>query len=190
MKIVLLAGSNREGASSTKLARYMEQGLIARKVEVSFIDLRQLVLPLYSPDYVDLNDNAKRIIAEVGSADGFIFATPEYHGSISGVLKNALDYLSGNLVEGKPVLSVSSAGGPSGVCSLLHLQSIVRNLHGINCPQWVSIGYGWGGVDEKGNPVDSDVRDRVDGAIEQLLKLTRLTADGTEAESEKDEIYV
>ncbi|CAG7643014.1 FMN-dependent NADPH-azoreductase [Paenibacillus solanacearum] len=174
MNITLIAGSNRLGAASTSLLRYMETLLNDRQVTVALIDLRELPLPLFSPDMPELPPDVHRLLEAVTLADGLVIATPEYHGSISGVLKNALDYMNAGHVAGKPVLSVSSAGGPLGVSSLLQLQSIVRNLHGVNCPEWMSIGMGSGRFDAEGCPIDEGIRSRAESAVEQLLNLTRL----------------
>jgi azobenzene reductase len=170
----MIAGSNREGATSTYLLLYIERLLKAQNISVSFVDLRELHLPLYSPDSQELHPNAQRLLETVADADGLILATPEYHGSVSGMMKNALDYMNASHVSGKPALSVSSAGGPMGVSSLSHLQSIVRNLHGVNSPEWISIGYGHLSLDPDGHPLDEGIRDRVGSAVGKFVDLTRM----------------
>src|SRR5690554_1521029 len=128
MHIAIIAGSNRQRAVSTGILRYIERKLQAKGIRVSFTDLGVVRLPLFSPDSDAVPPQADRLIASVDRADGLVLGTPEYHGSISGSLKNALDYLDNCHVEGKPVLAVSAAGGRLGVSSLIHLQGIVRNL--------------------------------------------------------------
>ncbi|KRE82464.1 NADPH-dependent FMN reductase [Paenibacillus sp. Soil766] len=182
MKVTLIAGSNRANASSTLLLRYVQTLLEAKEVTVRFIDLAELQLPLFSPDNWDFHPNVKLLLEAVVDSDGLLLATPEYHGSISGTLKNALDYITGNQVAGKAVLSVSSAGGPLGVSSLTHLQTIVRNLHGINCSDWISVGYGSNTLGPDGAPLDEKMRDRVRDAVNSFANLTcRLTAAGAVA---------
>lgn len=173
MKITLIAGSNRANASSTAILKHIENLLQARRISVDFIDLSQLQLPLFSPDNWDFHPNVKRMLTAVAEADGLVLATPEYHGSVSGALKNALDYITGGQAAGKPVLSVSSAGGPLGVSSLSHLQTIVRNLHGINCSEWVSIGNGSSAFEPDGAPADEGMRNRVRDAVNAFIELTR-----------------
>ncbi|WP_309120256.1 NADPH-dependent FMN reductase [Paenibacillus sp.] len=171
MNMVLLAGSNRKDASSTKLLRYMKERLKARGVEATLFDVYESPLPIFSPDDAEAHPNARRLVAAVQGADGLVLGTPEYHGSISGALKNALDYLGSGEVGGKPVLSVSSSGGAVGVSSLTHLQGIVRGLHGINSPEWVSIGgRQWFNAD--GSPADEGMRTRVERALDQLVAMT------------------
>ncbi|HZG83431.1 NADPH-dependent FMN reductase [Paenibacillus sp.] len=170
MHIAMVSGSNRKDASSTKMLRYMKRKLQEQGYAVTLVDIYETPLPMYAPDEDGVHPNAARMIAAVREADGLVFATPEYHGSVSGALKNALDYLSADEVRGKPVLSVSSAGGAVGVSSLTQLQAIIRGLHGINSPEWVSIG---GGHRFEGDaPADEAMRKRVGRALDTFLKLT------------------
>ncbi|MBB6637476.1 NADPH-dependent FMN reductase [Cohnella thailandensis] len=141
MKIVFLTGSNRIGATSTILAKAMAMRMERKQVEASVFDLAEWPLPYYSPDdSYEHHDGVQRLSRLMREADGIVLTTPEYHGSVSGVLKNALDFLGQEHFAGKPVLSVSSSGGAVGTSSLTQLQTIVRNLHGVNSPEWVSIG--------------------------------------------------
>ena len=177
MHIAMLAGSNRRNASSTGILRYIETILKAKNIQVSLIDLRVVRLPLYSPDSEAADPGVDLLIHSVRQADGLVIATPEYHGSVSGSLKNALDYLDNRDVAGKPALLVSSAGGRLGVSSLIHLQGIIRNLHGIVCPEWISIGDGQPLFDRDGVPPDTAIIRRIDHAVEQLIGLvTKLGA--------------
>ncbi|MFC5651985.1 NADPH-dependent FMN reductase [Paenibacillus solisilvae] len=181
MKMTLIAGSNRKAATSTILLRYVESLLKAQSLSVTFVDLQELPLPFFTPDNQELHPNVQHLLDTVADADGLVLATPEYHGSVSGVLKNALDYISAGQVSGKSVLSVSSAGGPMGVSSLLHLQSIVRNLHGVNCPEWISIGYGSNSFGPDGAPLAGGMRGRIEGAVGNFVELTRMLAIGAAA---------
>ncbi|WP_248930375.1 NADPH-dependent FMN reductase [Paenibacillus hamazuiensis] len=172
MKIALIAGSNRKDAVSTTLLRYIESQLKSQNIPVTFVDLYELQLPLFTPDNWDFHPNARRLLEAVQGADGLVLASPEYHGSISGVLKNALDYMNPELVSGKTVLSVSAAGGPVGVSSLTHLQTIVRNLHGVNSPEWISIGAGYNSFGPDGAPADEGMKQRVASAVRKFIELT------------------
>jgi len=141
MKISIIAGSNRKGASSTQVAKVLARTIQEQGHEVIFIDLYEKPMPLYSPDLSYANDvNVSDMKKAVLSSQAVVLATPEYHGSVSGVLKNALDFMNKDHFSLKPVLAVSSSGGDVGVSSLQQIQAIVRNLHGINCPEWLSVG--------------------------------------------------
>ncbi|RAW19025.1 NADPH-dependent oxidoreductase [Paenibacillus taichungensis] len=141
MNIIILAGSNRKNATSTRLGEYAAEVISGQGHEANLFDLYQTPLPFYAPDEKQNEDqNLSDLNTRMLAADAIILSTPEYHGSISGLLKNALDHLSQAHFSGKPVLSISSAGGAVGVSSLLQLQAIIRNLHGINAQEWISIG--------------------------------------------------
>jgi hypothetical protein len=61
-----------------------------------------------------------------------------------------------------------------GVSSLTHLQTIVRNLHGVNCPEWISIGYGSNAFGPDGAPLDEGIRNRIQGAVRGFVDLARM----------------
>ncbi|RIX51182.1 NADPH-dependent oxidoreductase [Paenibacillus nanensis] len=141
MNIMIIAGSNHKAATSTRLAEYVRDVIAAEGHQVTLFDLYRKPLPFYSPDgEYGSTEAIKELQQGMHAADAVILATPEYHSGISGVLKNALDHLGQDHFRGKAVLSMSSAGGSVGVSSLTQLQTIVRNLHGINSPEWISIG--------------------------------------------------
>ncbi|GAV13325.1 MULTISPECIES: NADPH-dependent FMN reductase [Paenibacillus] len=175
MRIVCISGSNRKEATSTKLVRYLAASIQEKGHEAQVIDLNELQLPLYCPDDAEQHTNVKLLRESVLAADAIVLATPEYHGSISGVLKNALDYLSFDYFNNKVVLSVSSAGGAVGISSLTHLQTIVRNVHGINCPEWISIGGDARQFTAEGQPVQEQVIQRVQKTLNYFLNLSAST---------------
>ncbi|NMM53551.1 NADPH-dependent FMN reductase [Paenibacillus aquistagni] len=141
MNIAIIAGSNRKQASSTKLSEYVAGVLGKKGGDARVFDLYQQPLPMYCPDDAyDDDRNVAELKELMMKCDGIVLATPEYHSSISGALKNALDHLNKDYFSGKPVLVMSSSGGAVGVSCLQHMQGIVRNLHGINSPEWISIG--------------------------------------------------
>jgi azobenzene reductase len=174
LSIALIAGSNRKNATSTKLLAYMAETLRKRGIAATLIDLYETPLPLYSPDADAIDENTAAMVRAVGEADAVVLGTPEYHGSVSGVLKNALDYMGSSEFSGKPVLSVSSSGGAVGVSSLTMLQAIVRNLHGVNSPEWLSLGGDARHFAADGSPADAGVRQRVERALDCLIRMAEL----------------
>jgi len=173
MQIALIAGSNRKDAASTRLLRYIARRLEQGGSAAILLELHVMPLPLFVPDEEADHPNVHHLIETVRAADGLVIATPEYHGSVSGVLKNALDYLDVAHVEGKPVLVASTAGGALGVSSLTHLQAIIRNLHGLNCPEWISLGGDSQRFAPDELPQDLGVLERVDAALASFLALLR-----------------
>jgi azobenzene reductase len=173
MKIAIISGSNRRNSSSTRMAKFAGERLKLGGHEVKVWDLYTDPLPFYDPDEETEANAVVRLAGMVADADAVVLSNPEYHGSVSGVLKNALDFLGSEHFDGKMVLCVSSAGGAVGVSSLQHMQVIVRNLHGINCPDWISIGGDLRRFDDQGEPVHAPVRARVDRVLNTFVSLAR-----------------
>jgi FMN reductase len=92
VKIVGIGGSLRAGSYSQMALNVAAQRAQALGAEVEILDVRSLNLPFCTGenDYHEYPD-VEKLQNAVKAADGLILATPEYHGSVSGVLKNALD---------------------------------------------------------------------------------------------------
>jgi NAD(P)H-dependent FMN reductase len=108
VRIVAVSGSLRASSINTALLR-MIASRAPDGVTVTLVSLA--ALPLFNPDLeVDLPESAKAFRDAIVAADGVIVASPEYAHGISGVLKNALDWLVGcEGFAGKPVLLLNAA---------------------------------------------------------------------------------
>ncbi len=98
-------------------------------------------LPNYAPERVAAAPGSVRLIESVRRADGIILASPGYHGSLSGLIKNALDYLEGlrdderPYLHGRAVGCISvAAGWQAAVGTLTALRSVVHALRGWPTP--------------------------------------------------------
>ncbi|HEY0829190.1 MAG TPA: NADPH-dependent FMN reductase [Bacilli bacterium] len=172
MNIAILAGSNHAASTSTQLIHYMVRVLESNGHAVQLMDLFQRPVPFYTPD-TDFPDDSNLLLMKemFVKAQAIILSTPEYHGGVSGVLKNALDHLGGEHFNEKVVLSVSSAGGDVAVSSLLQLQAVVRNVHGINCPEWISIGGSNRMFTAEGEPENPKMQQRVKRVISYFITM-------------------
>ena len=101
----------------------------------------ELAFPLFRPHEVPKDDNAVRFVAALRRADGVIIASPGYHGSVSGLIKNAIDYVelmrddARPYLEGRPVGCISCAAGWQATASTLSsLRAIVHALRGWPTP--------------------------------------------------------
>lgn len=92
LNIFIVSGSN-SGTSSTKVA-LLEAGsrLQTAGCSVDVLDLYETQLPLLNPESAWTADYYKPLKERVARADVFILGTPDYHGSISGALKNFTDH--------------------------------------------------------------------------------------------------
>jgi NAD(P)H-dependent FMN reductase len=131
MKIQIILGSTRPGRVIERVSKWVEAA--AKEVkdfEVEVVDLADYVMPLldeaisprFNPDRKP-NEPAKRWLDKVGQADGYIIITPEYNHSISGALKNAIDYLDFQ-IQKKPV-AIVSYGTVGGARAAEHLKVVL-----------------------------------------------------------------
>ncbi|MSR85715.1 NAD(P)H-dependent oxidoreductase [Candidatus Uhrbacteria bacterium] len=135
MKILIICGSIAKKSHTRALLKYCEALLIDRDVEVEFWDLLtrplSFVIPEFHKDPTQTpNENVKALNGAVVAADGIILGSPLYHGSYSGVLKNALDNLPYDALKNKPVGLVSNGGMRNGAHPCEHLRLVVRALYG------------------------------------------------------------
>ncbi len=174
VKIVGIAGSLRPNASSYQALAVAIQRVQALGADAQVLDLRQMNLPFCNgdkeyPDYPDVI----RLREAVQEADGLILATPEYHGSVSGVLKNALDLMSFDQLSGKVTGLISVLGGQSNSNALNDLRVIMRWVHGWVIPEQVAIGQSWKAFDKDGKLLDEQLSQRFDQFAESLVENTR-----------------
>src|SRR5262245_60812982 len=150
-KILAFAGSTREGSFNKKLVRIAAAGARAAGAEVSTLDLRDLPLPLYDGDLEardGLPENAKKLKELMVAHQGFLISSPEYNSSVTGVLKNAIDWAS-RPAPGEPslvaftgkaaALMSASPGALGGLRGLVHLRAILSNINVLVLPDQVAV---------------------------------------------------
>ncbi|WP_368184794.1 NADPH-dependent FMN reductase [Aestuariibius sp. HNIBRBA575] len=114
-RLLGISGSLRAASTNSLLVKEA-----ARIFDADHFDFADLNVPLYSGDIesdIGIPASVQRLADQIAAADAVIIATPEYNKSISGVLKNALDWVSrvdGNPWADKPVAVMSATAGRSG----------------------------------------------------------------------------
>jgi FMN reductase len=178
VKIIGISGSLRSGSYSYKALEQTAQRVNALDAEMSILDLRVLNLPFCKgeDDYGDYPDVAK-LRETVKQADGLVLATPEYHGGVSGVLKNALDLMSFDELSGKVTGLISVLGGQPNSNALNDLRLIMRWVHGWVIPEQVAIGQAWKAFGEDGKLLDEGLAKRLDAFAQSLVENTRKFTD-------------
>lgn len=174
VKIVGIGGSLRPTSHSQIALNLAARRVEAMGAEVEVLDLRLLQLPFSNgeddyPDYPDV----ERLRHAVKQADGLILATPEYHGSLSGVLKNALDLMSFEHLDSKVTGLISVLGGQSNSNALNDLRIIMRWVHAWVIPEQIAIGQAWKAFTPDGKIVDDKLSQRFDQFAQSLVENTR-----------------
>ena len=173
VKIVGIAGSLRPESYSQQALKLAAQRVEALGAEVEILDLRQMKLPFCDGEdnYSDYPD-VEKLRNQVKSADGLILATPEYHGGVSGVLKNALDLMSFEHLSDKVTGLISVLGGQPNSNALNDLRLIARWVHAWVIPEQIAIGQAWKAFDSEGKLLDEKLSLRFDKFAQSLVENT------------------
>lgn len=128
MKIVALVGSIREESYNLALIKTFQERY-SEKMDITIANIKEL--PFYNQDQENYpSEVVQQFKREIAEADGIIIATPEYNWSVSGVLKNALDWLSrvDQVLQKKPAMIVGVSTGQVGTLrAQLHLRQILAS---------------------------------------------------------------
>jgi FMN reductase len=144
--IVGIGGTTRAGSSTEKALKVALAAASALGAETRLLGAEDLILPMYAPEKTERAPAARLFIEEIRKADGIILASPGYHGSISGLVKNAIDYVedlakdASPYIQGRAVgLIATGAGWQGAVATLIALRSVVHSLRGWPTPLGVPV---------------------------------------------------
>jgi NAD(P)H-dependent FMN reductase len=140
LDVVLLARSPRQPSYTRSLARAIGCALEDRDARVHLLDLCATPLPPVVPALrakrsQHPDPEVARLYRLAEAADAYVLASPTYHNSYAGVLKNALDYLTLRDFRYRPV-GLASHGGRS-TQAVDHLRQVVRGVLGVAIPTQV-----------------------------------------------------
>lgn len=145
--VVGIGGTTRPGSSTENAIRAVLGELEARGASTALFGGNELAdLPMYAPEKPERSETAVRLVDELRRANAVVIGSPGYHGSISGLVKNALDYvedLSGDervYFAGMPVGIVATGTGWQGVVATLQtLRQVTHALRGWPTPMGAGI---------------------------------------------------
>jgi FMN reductase len=150
--IVGIGGTVRPGSTSeTALAKALKVAEGCGAATLCFGGAFLTELPHYNPALETPSAARRKLVEAVREADGLIIATPGYHGSISGLVKNALDCLEDLREDTRPYLDgravgciVAAAGAQAGGSTLMALRGIVHAMRGWPTPFGATLNTGQG----------------------------------------------
>lgn len=159
LKVLGVAGSMRENSYSLKVLKMALEEAEKRGAKTRLLALREADLPMYAPNAG--SPALEKVSKDVEWADAFILASPDYHGSMSGVLKNFLDHFYEEFA-GK-LFGYVVASHEKGLTVMDQMRTAVRQCYGWSLPYGVSI---------------SGVQDFTDGKLtnEKIEKRVRMMA--------------
>ena len=100
-------------------------------------------------------------------------SSPEYHGTMSGVMKNNLDWLYSKHTSGKIFGLVSTLGGQSSNNTLNHMRIAARWIHGWVAPEQVAVPHIKEALGEEGGINDESIRDRISALSSSVVENSR-----------------
>ncbi len=172
IRITGVCGSLSENGATLTALKIALSGAAEYDAETELLELRDLNLVFFGsipPD--EYPPDVLRLRQAFRDSRGIILATPEYHGSLTGALKNMLDLMSIEDFETKIIGLVGVAGGQIGAINSLNtMKTICRNLHSWVLPQEVSIANSGQAFNSEGNAVDPALEDRLRNVCRQVVK--------------------
>jgi FMN reductase len=167
--IVGLGGSLASVSTSRAALQRALEGAAAAGAKTTLLDLRELDLPMYDPDHAEPAQAAARLIESCYAADGLLWSSLLYQGTISGAFKNALDWLhelgrrDPPYLHDKVVGLISAAGGTQGLQAINTMEFSARALRAWAVPYVVPIA-------SAARVFEDDGRIR-DGSVERQLAM-------------------
>jgi NAD(P)H-dependent FMN reductase len=182
--VVGVAGSLRDHSYTRLALRRALDAAGATGAEVDLLDLRTYDLPPLDPD-VDEQGDSVALARRIRGADAVLLGTPMYHGSYSGVLKNALDHCGFDEFEGKTVGLLGVAGGAFPITALEHLRSVCRALDAWVLPYQAAIPRASAVVSD-GEFVDEGIENRVATLGRRVVEYAAIEPDPRTFESDQN----
>ncbi|MGH9022627.1 MAG: NADPH-dependent FMN reductase [Acidimicrobiia bacterium] len=160
--VVGMGGSLASKSGSLSALRIALAGAEEAGATTELLDLRTMDLPMYRPD-AEPTAPVERFCDLTYSADGLLWSSPLYHGTVSGSFKNALDWLQVLAGRNPPYLTdkviglIAAAGGVQGLQAVNTMEFVVRALRGWAVPLVVPVAQAWRAFDDEGRVSDSAV---------------------------------
>ena len=142
IKILAISGAVREKSKTANLSRISKKYFDQPNVEYVLFDLQQNPVPIFDQTDENLQSkNVQLLLKLAREADGYVLISPEYHGSMSGAMKNALDWLDYledvDYFHGKVVGIMGGGGSLGNSGATIQLMMAIRAMHGWLMPDVV-----------------------------------------------------
>lgn len=143
--VVAIGGTLRRNSSTEKVLRLVLDRCAEQGAATCLITGEDLVMPPYAPEQAERSETATRLVDAIRRADAILIGSPGYHGGISGLVKNALDYVEDlreacSYFGGRPVGCVATGAGWQGAVATLNaIRSTVHALRGWPTPLGIAV---------------------------------------------------
>ena len=181
-KILAFSGSLRKESYNQQLVEHAAEHARHRGAEVTIISLADYPMPIYNQDDEDASgipEHALKFRELMKTHSGFIIGCPEYNSSITGALKNAIDWASRPKEGERPLecfagkivaLTAASPGGLGGLRGLDHVREILHNIQCHVVPGMVSVASAHEAFDDKGQLKNERTRGMLESLMGNLVR--------------------
>lgn len=184
-KLLFFCGSNSSHSLNAKLALAARQVAEAKGAMVEFIDLADYPMPLYDADIQEqdgIPEPAVKLKHKLQDADGAFIACPEYNGSFTPLLKNAIDWVSRVREGDEPSLAAfigkvyaigsASPGAMGGMRCLVMLRMLLGNMGVVVVPSQVAVGKAMEAFSDDGSLSNDRQAAMLDSAVSELIRFS------------------
>ncbi|MGD0464438.1 MAG: NAD(P)H-dependent oxidoreductase [Tepidisphaeraceae bacterium] len=165
LKLLGVSGSLRANSHGLQALSILLDAAGELGADTRLLDLRTSGLPMYNPD-AEPEEHVARVLADVAWAEAFVLATPDYHGAMSGAMKNFLDYhwseFSGKL------FGFLCASHEKGITAMEGMRLAVRQCYGWSLPYGVAI-HGQHDIDAGGKITNPRLQSRLRMAARDMV---------------------
>ncbi len=186
MTIVGLGGSLRAASHNRAALEVALAGAEEAGAETKLLDLRELALPMFDPEHESPAGPAAELVETCYAADGMLWSSPLYQGTVSGAFKNSLDWLhvlgsrEPPYLHDKVVGLISAAGGMQGLQAINTMEFSVRALRAWAVPYVVPIASAARAFDRDGRLHDDGIEAQLRTLGGEVVRVTtRFVADAT-----------
>ena len=136
LNVLAVVGSLNRNSATRAVIKLVADQLQAAGVRVDLLDLSEEALPLFNPDSSHAREEFPQLKTRVERADVVIVGTPDYHGSMSGVLKNFLDHFWREF--GGKLFAAIVASYDKGLTVTDQIRTVARQCYAWSMPYAVS----------------------------------------------------
>ena len=169
LRVLGLSGEYRPTSKSGMMVTLALEIAKEAGAEIFFWDCNEKPLPFVGEDGCWNNPHVKEFQELAASCDAYLVCSPEYHGTMSGVMKNTFDWLYDKHIGGKAVGLMCTLGGMQNSNTLNHMRIMLRWLHAWPVPEQLAVGHVKEAFDEDGNLTQKDTKDRLQALVTSVL---------------------
>lgn len=179
VRVIGLGGSLAARSSTLAALKIALSGAEEAGARTELFDVRSMGLPMYTPEFEVVPPAVERLCQAVYEANGLLWASPLYHGTISGSFKNALDWLQLLSDRTPPYLTdkvvglISTAGGTQGLQAVNTMEFVVRALRAWAVPLVIPIPQAWRAYDKEGHWHDLRIAEQLQALGKEVTRAAR-----------------